>query len=362
MHWESRLLKEEDRAFYDNFCCRHEKGHILQSYAWGEIKGRSNWTPLRLMILADGEPRGAISILKRSVPLGRCVFYAPRGPVIDIGDGEALDFLLAEVAKLAKEHKAIYLKLDPDVKADRSDWQQMFAKYGFRPAGSGSGFEGVQPRYVFRLDITPDEDALLKNMHQKTRYNIRLAKKKGVTIDDRARREDLPAFYALLKTTATRDKFLIRNYQYFETMYDYLVPRGLGHLFLGYYEGNLVAGTFLFKYGDKAWYIYGASANEYRNVMPNYLIQWEMIRWSQAQGCTMYDFRGVPGHLTEDNPLYGLYKFKKGFNGEYCEFIGEYDLIYAPFFYKMYQTFEPLYYVAVRKWIRFKKKLKGGKE
>ena len=361
MNWNSRLIEENERDFYDEYVSHHAKGHILQSFAWGEIKAKSGWTPLRLMIFGDGEPRGAISVLKRHTPLGRNVFYASRGPVIDIADSEAIAFMMAELEKLAREHNAIYLKIDPDVTSDREDWQAMLKQYDFQPAGSGSGFEGVQPRYVFRLDITPDEDTLLANMHQKTRYNLRLAGKKGVTIDDSARREDLPAFYELLTTTAERDHFLIRNYSYFEALYDYLVPQGLGHMFLGYYDGKLVAGTFLFKYGQNAWYIYGASANEYRNVMPNYLIQWEMVRWSKAHDCTMYDFRGVPGHLTEDNPLYGLYKFKKGFNGDYLEFIGEYDRVYQPFFYKLYRFLEPKYYVWVRKWVRFKKKLKGNK-
>ena len=76
------------------------------------------------------------------------------------------------------------------------------------------------------------------------------------------------------------------------------------------------------------WYLYGASSNEYRNVMPNYLLQWEMIKWAIERGARVYDFRGVSGDLSEDNPLYGLYRFKRGFNGEFTEFIGEMDLVY----------------------------------
>ncbi len=356
----AHLIKEEERERYNQFVASHEKGHILQSYEWGEIKGKGNWQPLRLVLEEEGAIIAAISILKRSIPMGRSIFYAPRGPVLDIKNQAVLSFLLSEVKKLAQIHKAIYLKIDPDVLIDDQDWQRALAEHHFQKASSEAGFEGVQPRFVFRLDIRSDEETLLANLHQKTRYNLKLARKKGVTIDNSADREKLPEFYALLKETAERDRFLIRSYRYFEDMYDYLVPKGLGHLFLGYYEGKMIAGTFLFKYGEKAWYIYGASSNQYRNVMPNYLIQWEMILWSKARGCTMYDFRGVPGHLTEENPLYGLYKFKKGFNGDYCEFIGEYDLIYQPFFYKMYQTFEPMYYVGVRKLIRMKKKIKSG--
>ena len=95
--------------------------------------------------------------------------------------------------------------------------------------------------------------------------------------------------------------------------------------------------------GDKAWYLYGASSNRHRNLMPNYLIQWEMIRWAREQGCTLYDFRGVSGDLNEDNPLYGLYRFKKGFGGEFTEFIGEWDQIYSPVFYWLFNHVLPIY-------------------
>ncbi len=357
----SRIIEEKDRELYNDFVANHaEKGHVLQSYEWGEIKGKGAWEPIRLMVFDDETPVAAISLLQRSVPMGKTIFYAPRGPVVNIGAKETVAFLMSEVKRVAKERKAIYLKIDPDVSIENEAWQAFFKEYGFQKPKSGSGFEGVQPRFVFRLDITPDEETLMKNMHQKTRYNLRLAGKRGVTVDTNPDRSKLAEFYDLMKVTAERDKFLIRPYSYFEDMYDYLVPKGLGNLFLAYYEGEMIAGTLLFKFGDRAWYIYGASSNAHRNVMPNYLIQWEMIRWSKEHGCTMYDFRGVPGHVPPEHPLYGLYKFKKGFHGDYVEFIGEYDLVYNKTFYKLYETFEPMYYSGVRKLIRAKKKLKGA--
>jgi lipid II:glycine glycyltransferase (peptidoglycan interpeptide bridge formation enzyme) len=129
-------------------------------------------------------------------------------------------------------------------------------------------------------------------------------------------------------------------------------------LFMAYYEGRPIAGTLAFLFGDTAWYIYGASSNSYRNVMPNYLLQWTMIKWAKANNCTLYDFRGVPGHLTEENPLYGLYRFKKGFNGEYTEFVGEYDLVFSSAYYWLWTTLEPIYQKNIRRLINLKKKLK----
>ena len=121
------------------------------------------------------------------------------------------------------------------------------------------------------------------------------------------------------------------------------MEKDLARLFMAEYDGKYIAGTLAFVFGDKAWYIYGASSNENRNVMPNYALQWAMIEWAKELDCTMYDFRGVSGDTSPDNPLYGLYRFKKGFNGEFTEFIGEFDAIYSPFFYLLWEHVIPAY-------------------
>jgi len=114
-------------------------------------------------------------------------------------------------------------------------------------------------------------------------------------------------------------------------------------LYMAYYEGIPVAGTLAIWYGNKVWYLYGASANEYRNLMPNYLCQWNMIQWALHKKCDIYDFRGVSGDLDESNPLYGLYRFKKGFNGEFCEFAGEFDMVFSRFWYAVIRKAERAY-------------------
>ena len=101
-------------------------------------------------------------------------------------------------------------------------------------------------------------------------------------------------------------------------------------LYMAYADGVAIAGTLAILYGDKVWYLYGASDNAFRNAMPNYLLQWEMIRWAVERGCNVYDFRGVSGDLSEDNPLYGLYRFKKGFGGDLVEFAGEFNYLINP--------------------------------
>lgn len=343
MQYTARWLEKEEKELFNSFICKHPKGHAMQLWEWGDIKGRTGWKPWRLILEADGEIVAAATILERKLPLiGAPIFYCPRGPVMDMGESEKFQAVLQTISALAKRRKAILLKFDPDISKSEKNLQRYFQTAGFKQVDKGKNFEGVQPKFVFRLDISPDEEILLANMHQKTRYNIRLALKKGVVIRIGSR-EDLPAFFKVLKETTERDNFLVRSYSYFEDLYDTLVPTGFAQLFIGEFEGKIVAGTLAFLTGEKTWYIYGASSNAHRNVMPNYLIQWEMIRWAKEQGCTLYDFRGVSGDLSEDNPLYGLYKFKKGFNGEFTEFIGEWDYVYRPFMYAVWKAAERIY-------------------
>ncbi|MCW2277505.1 lipid II:glycine glycyltransferase FemX [Heliophilum fasciatum] len=345
-----------DKERFNAFIAMHPKGHVLQTWQWGDVKAKTGWQPYRLVVEEGGQIRAAVSILKRRLPvIGKHIFYAPRGPVVDPADRAAADLLLQAVERLAQREDAIFLKIDPDITTPNPVWSQYLQDQQFQRVDTGEGFEGVQPRYVFRLDISDDLDKVFARFHQKTRYNIRLAEKRGVVIDDQVGKEELPVFYQVLKETCERDNFLVRSYSYFEDMWDNLVEQGLGKLFLARYEGQVIAGTLALINGKTAWYLYGASSNQYRNVMPNYLIQWKMINWAKANGCNLYDFRGVPGHVGEDHPLYGLVRFKKGFNGDYVEFIGEYDRVYQPLMYRFWNFAEPLYQNTVRKLLVRKK-------
>lgn len=329
---------------FNAFVAKSPKGHILQTCEWGEVKRFTGWEPLRLAVEEKGEYKAAALILKRRLPLfGRSLFYAPRGPVMDFRDHAAFDLLSCEVRKLAGKHRAILLKIDPDLEARRSaDVVEALKARGFRKIDKGPNFEGVQPKFVFRLDITRSPEELLKAMEGKTRYNIRLAERKGVTINDHCTKEDLKAFYQLLLETTKRDNFLVRSYEYFEKLWDTLVAKGMAKLFMARYQGEYIAGTLAFLFGDKCWYIYGASANRHREVMPNYALQWRMILWAKSQGCQLYDFRGVSGDLNPANPLYGLYRFKKGFGAEFTEFIGEFDLPFSAGWYRLWSWMEAM--------------------
>ncbi len=342
----SRVIDEKEKDRFNDFISRHPRGHFLQLWEWGQVKEGMGWEKLPLVLEKDGEIQGALLILKRNLPLPglkRSIFYAPRGPVVDMENPELNQLLFEGARKAAREHGAIFLKIDPDINHENEVYKCILRDCGFKENKTGMNFEGVQPRFVFRLDISSTESKLLEQMHSKWRYNIRLAGKKGVEIRTARDKDDLKAFYAILTETAWRDKFLIRGYEYFEWIWDYMVENQFAKIFIAEHQGDVIAATLAMITGNKVWYLYGASSNNKRNFMPNYLIQWAMIQWAKDMGCTLYDFRGVSGDLDESNPLFGLYRFKKGFGGEFTEFVGEWDQVYSTVFYWLWSNILPLY-------------------
>ena len=219
-------------------------------------------------------------------------------------------------------------------------FREVIENAGYKIKDDSKDFKDeIQPRFVFQLDIKgKTEDEVFSGFHSKTRYNIRLANKKGVVIKE-GRKVDLKAFHDIMVETGKRDDFIIRSLAYFEKMYDCLAPNHM-KLLMAYHEDKPIAGIIPILYGKKTWYLYGASSNSHRNLMPNYLLQWTMIKEAIQNGHDVYDFRGVSGVVDENHPQYGLYRFKKGFGAEFTEFIGEVYMSYKPMIYKLYKFAE----------------------
>ena len=326
------IITEKTLSEYEAFVQSHPKGNFAQSFLWGKQKPMWRWQAVAVRG-TDGKIRGTLALMTRPVPvIGRTLMYGCRGPVCDLDDRETLSQLIEGARALARENRAYVIKIDPDVPSSNTQFAGLLHELGFRGKEGGKNFEAIQPRYVFRLNVEgKTEDELLAGFHQKWRYNIRLAERRGVTVRI-CGKEMVPAFSELMLTTGVRDGFVTRKPAYFEAMLDNL--GGHCRLYMAFDPaGTPIAGTLAIHYGDKVWYLYGASSNEHRNLMPNYLLQWRMIQWAVETGCRVYDFRGVSGDVSEDNPLYGLYRFKQGFGGEFTEFIGELDLVLSPVVY-----------------------------
>ena len=326
------FITEKTLPEYEAFVQSHPKGNFAQSYLWGKQKPMWQWDAIAIRG-EDGAIRGSLAVMTRKVPgIGRTLMYGCRGPVCDLDDRETFSQLLDGAKALAKKYKSYVIKIDSDVPSSNTAFSSMLQSFGFRAKEGGKNFEAIQPRYVFRLNVEgKTEEELLANFHQKWRYNIRLAERKGVTVRI-CGKEMVPAFSDLMLTTGVRDGFVTRKPEYFAAMLDNLGEHA--RLYMAFDPNDTpIAGTLAIHYGDKVWYLYGASSNEHRNLMPNYLLQWRMIQWAVETNCRIYDFRGVSGDVSEDNPLYGLFRFKQGFGGDFTEFVGEMDLVLSPVIY-----------------------------
>ena len=326
------FITEKTLPEYEAFVQSHPKGNFVQSYLWGKQKPMWQWDAIAVRG-EDGAIRGSLAVMTRKVPgIGRTLMYGCRGPVCDLDDRETFSQLLDGAKALAKKYKSYVIKIDPDVPSSNTAFSSMLQSFGFRAKEGGKNFEAIQPRYVFRLNVEgKTEEELLANFHQKWRYNIRLAERKGVTVRI-CGKEMVPAFSDLMLTTGVRDGFVTRKPEYFAAMLDNLGEHA--RLYMAFDPNDTpIAGTLAIHYGDKVWYLYGASSNEHRNLMPNYLLQWRMMQWAVETNCRIYDFRGVSGDVSEDNPLYGLFRFKQGFGGDFTEFVGEMDLVLSPVIY-----------------------------
>ena len=350
-----KFLEENDKQRYKEFLEKHERCNFQQSLEWGEVK--TSWK--KEVILSEdenGNIRGSLCVWIRKIPIFGNIMYAARGPICNIHSEEVLKELTDGANELAKKYNAFVLRIEPDIKKDDTKFRDIVTKLGYDIKDDSKNFKDeIQPRFVFRLDIKgKNEDEVFANFHQKTRYNIRLATKKGVVIKE-GTKEDLKDFHSIMVETGKRDDFIIRSLSYFEKMYDELVPKGHMKLLMAYYEDKPIAGIIPIIYGKNVWYLYGASSNSHRNLMPNYLLQWTMIKEAISLEANMYDFRGVSGVVDENHPQYGLYRFKKGFGAEFTEFIGEVFIAYSPLKYRLYKISEK----AFRTIRKIKKKILG---
>lgn len=318
---------------FEKYVEEHHKGHFLQSYMWKNQKPQWQWCGLLVKNNQDNIC-GAMSVLIRKIP---CTFftmmYAARGPVCNVHDEKVIESLLEGAEKLARRYHSYVLKIDPDVLSEDKIFVKNMEKAGFILQKKALNFQNIQPQYVMRLDIKEkSEEEIFSAFKSKTRYNIRLASRKGVQVQICGEQE-LDDFYQLMIETGERDRFIIRQKEYFKKLL-----RNMGEnarLYMAYYKEKPIAGTIAILFGKKVWYLYGASANQYRDVMPNYLLQWNMIQWAIQEECHIYDFRGISGDTNKNNPLYGLYRFKSGWNGTITEFAGEFHYIFKPGIYKI---------------------------
>jgi peptidoglycan pentaglycine glycine transferase (the first glycine) len=308
-------------------------GHLLQSWQWGEFKARHGWRPERVSVDgADGS--GYAQVLFRSkgpISLG----YIPRGPVLTGNPDKVWPELRAAIDRAAKRHRAISIIIEPNT--------QLGLTGTYRNAGLVQGPAHLQPERTVKMPLEDDE-AMLKRMHQKTRYSVRLAMRRGVEIERKDPHDTsaLDQFYMLMKDTADRNEFAIHSYAYYA---DFMEVFGDDALFMfASWEGNLSSVIMAAAYGEEAVYMYGASSTEHRGHGASFLLQFEAMKWARERGCSHYDLWGIPKQdpdslRGEDNVSLagtkgddwrGIYRFKTGFGGEIVSFPDTLERRYVP--------------------------------
>jgi len=334
--------------------------HFLQTWEWAQVKAEYGWTPIPIVWYSqqsavNGRPEAAAMILKRAISfrglLHASVFYAPKGPLMDWENEGLRDRVLTDLQDFAGKQGAIFLKIDPDIllgtgipgseDAREENGGQVLTSE-LKRRGWKFSADQIQFRNTVLVDLSASEDEMLARMKPKTRYNIRLAEKKGVTIRT-GTLADLPMLYKMYAETSVRDGFIIRDEGYYRTVWQNFMRSSepSAEPLIAEVAGEAVAAIFVFHFAGLAYYVYGMSKNIHREKMPTYLLQWEAMKRAKARGRETYDLWGAPEEFNENDSMWGVYRFKEGLGGQVVRTLGAWD--YAPnsLLYRLYAEVMP---------------------
>jgi len=327
---------KEDVKRYDNFVLHSKFRSVTQDRRWSEVK--DDWGNEHVYLEKDGEIIAAMSILIKRLPLGYSVLYAPRGPVCDIFDMELVQEILKEAEAVAKKNKAIMLKFDPEVSYS-DELYNLYKDAGFRLISKDDDQDKlIQPRMNMILQLEDhDEETIMTKFSKGCRSTIRGAIRKGVEVRYSRSDEDIETFHKIYEEMALRNKITTRSVEYFKLMRDSFDSL---RVYLTYHEEDVLAASVTINYNGKFYYLYAGSNNVKRNLNPNHVMNYELIKWAIEEGAEQYDFGGV----FELNSNDGLYKFKKSFcnKDEPAQYIGEIDKVYNSLMYNVLEKFIPL--------------------
>jgi lipid II:glycine glycyltransferase (peptidoglycan interpeptide bridge formation enzyme) len=356
--------------------------HFLQTYEWGQVKAKYGWEPIYLVWDREGRmkeessinnlssfafyPSAAALVLKRQIlrsgfAARLSVLYSPKGPLMDWSNEPLRSRVLDDLQSFAKRQGAIFLKVDPDVvlgtgipssEDDVINHQGQVVLSLLKRKGWIYSSDQIQFKNTVHIDLHASEDEMLTRMKQKTRYNIRLAEKKGVTLRV-GTLEDLSMLYAMYAETSVRDGFVIRDEGYYRNVWQLFMSDQRSTLetqnsempfaepLIAEVDGEPVAAIFVFYFAGRAYYVYGMSRSAHREKMPTYLLQWEAMKRAKAKGCMVYDLWGAPEVFDESDSMWGVYRFKEGLGGRVVRTLGAWDFAPSPLWYKMYSEIIP---------------------
>lgn len=343
-----RTATEEDRSRWEAFVDTHPAGNFRQTFSWGRIRELAGWQPLPVMVEHAGAIRAAMLILKKPLPLGRSLFYACRGPVLDWQDGEAVSALAAWLPSLAREHSAVLLRVDPEP-VDVHSMRGSLSRNGFVPVHEPFTAWN-RTRYEIRLPLErgQSDEELLRTFRRTHRQDINKAARKGVEIHAGLEEGDERVFFDLMSQLESNRYAIAHDYDYYARTVREVVRDGRGELLKAVYDGKVVAVLLLAFVGDRCWAVYQANDYEYRRLMPNKLVLWEGIRLAKARGSVFFDMGASQG-VSFDRAS-ALDGYKMAYRPEVVEFPEYYDLPFNPLLYRLFVLSEFKVVPMVYRW------------
>jgi len=363
-----------------NSAISHLSGaHVLQTWEWGKVKSQFGWQPHYLVWFREDDQYrlstnhlperikqkelvAAALTLQRNIRIGGFshrmgIIYVPKGPLLDWSNSPLRQRVLQDLKEFAQKHGAIFIKIDPDLElgtgipgktgsSEHSLGESVIKD--LKADGWQFSEEQVQFRNTVLIDLELSEPEMLANMKQKTRYNINLALRKGVSTRV-GKQTDIDMLIRMYAETSVRDGFVIRNDPYYREVWNTFMSgpkpehddQPSAEALVAEVNGESVAGVIIFRFARRAWYLYGMSRMIHRDKMPNYLLQWEAIKRAKAAGCAIYDLWGAPDEFDESDPLWGVFRFKEGLGGTIHRYLGAWDLPMNRMLYRLYSKTLP---------------------
>jgi lipid II:glycine glycyltransferase (peptidoglycan interpeptide bridge formation enzyme) len=357
-----RLNRKQNLEGWNDVIRNLPNAHLLQTREWSLIKDPQGWSPLAFTWEdGAGTCQAACLILKRRIRilpglLSASILYAPKGPLLDWHDPALVEVVLSDLKGIVREEKSIFIKIDPDIihstGVPGSEDEKIISE-GTRVQDilKSSGWQyssnQIQFRNTIAIDLNGSDDELLLQMKQKTRYNIRLAEKKGVKVR-RGSMKDAPMLSKMYAETSLRNGFAVRERGYYERVWQTMFDAGMLIFLIAEYESEPVAGLILFHFAGRAYYFYGMSTEVHRECMPTYLLQWKAIQISRELGCSVYDLWGAPDEFNESDALWGVFRFKEGLGGQVIRTIGAWDFPARKSQYNLYTRIMPRILAVMR--------------
>lgn len=336
---EIRTLESAEEL--DTFVGQQPRAQFLQSWQWGEFQKTLGKDMIRIGVFENEVLVASALLIVTSLPFGQRYWYCPRGPIVNATSSPADyvrlgKFVILEIMNRAKPAGVLFVKIEPPL--ERS------SKVVFDSLTEGVAQQHVrfvQPQDSLYLDVRKTEEELLQKMHPKTRYNIRLAEKKGVTVRISSEEAAIEKFWKINTETTQRYQFKSHDKEYYQKLVQTLAPSGQYKVFLAEREGKVLAANLVSFFGDTVTYVHGASSDVDRNVMAPHLLQWRQIQFSREQGAALYDFGGVSSATTGTLERWaGITRFKKGFGGQAISFVGAHNLIVRRRWYTLYKLIQ----------------------